>query len=168
MKFIQEILDKAKNSVPKNDALVRDTEVGPEDRVVGELPPELRGLYAVLIESSNELTTLGAKTIGELEKLREMFENTPPREFRAAIGAIEQKLAIPRNNSQTIRDMFWSSVRRTFPELAGENPSLGIRKGWKVAIIPSKAPEYIEIPLPSLSGLGLGGLSEFLAGHFGD
>ena len=87
------------------------------------------------------------------------------RENKEIVAAAAKKKLIGLvRDANTVHDMFWMAVRRAFPE--AEEQSLGMRKDWKVVIVPSDThagfglpPGAIELPggiiaVPMMGGGG--------------
>jgi len=68
MKLIREILRKAEETEVVSGELVQDFQLEEGDRVVGVLPEELRGLYAVFATASHELDEHHKQLIMESKK----------------------------------------------------------------------------------------------------
>lgn len=155
MKFIREVLELAEKIQPQDDALVAEFELEEGDKVVGELPMELRGLYAVLRTRGDELNELRNQILKQADALVKDLENKTIKQLEASRDELTKKIAGPARELDTIKDMFWSSVRRAFLELAVES-NLRICKGWQVVIFtPDESPELlgggvIAVPMSAL------------------
>lgn len=152
MKYISEVLERAQKAQVNDSALIANLELKPGDRVIGILPPELRGLWAVLDEDATNMEEL----MQEAEKeVVGMAVTAPLGEFKAKVNEIKQRVAAQNHNYETVSDMFWSAVGRAIPETIKE-PSIGIRKDWQVVAMrpPRRQIEGITlIEIPMLPGL---------------
>lgn len=147
MKFIQEILERAAKIQPQDDALVHNIEPEDGDRPLGELPMELRGLFAVLREEGEKTKEVLTQVTGELKQLAEKVSDKTIGQLQEEAKAIKAKLDIPSLNHSTVNNMFWSAVRRAIPGAVSEN-SIAIRAGWQIVACEPDEPEISGIAIP--------------------
>jgi hypothetical protein len=162
MRLIREILRKAEETEVVGGELVQDFQLEEGDRVVGVLPDELRGLYAVFVTASHELDEQHKQLITESEKFMDtwlpLILEKPIQELANLKKEIDLKHEemglrdrIAHNRYDTISEMFWGAVRRAFPELIGKQ-GIGIRKDWQIVVCQDKFPKL------ELLGIGFGPL----------
>jgi hypothetical protein len=143
MQLLREILEGAEMAVP-TDEMVGDVEVRQSDKLVGDLPEDLRKLYAFysnLVDKTN-------RTIDQLkQKFREVIAANIVTRNRAAIDeakkALDQQIELFRLKTDLVSDIFFTSVRQAFPEIASE-PEIGLRAGWKVVLLNGKHNERCD------------------------
>jgi hypothetical protein len=133
MEYIENILKRARASTPNDDALVSAFKVADGEQVVGEIPAELCGLYAVFCESCAAMEAKEKEIAKEADALLSALRSKPEEEIALAVEAFRKNIYGAMNDNRTIRYMFRSSVYRVFPELI-HIPDIGIREGWKVVI----------------------------------
>ena len=93
------------------------------------LPDPLKRHYAVLDRARQSLLEL-------YEQLQEKVLEMGPdhADLAATMKASQQELNIASSRYHDIERMFWSAVRRTFPDLM-EEKEIGLREGWQVVVI---------------------------------
>ena len=154
MKLIREILRKAEETEVVSGELVQDFQLEEGDRVVGVLPEELRGLYAVFATASHELDEHHKQLIMEskkfirtllssiLDKPEQELDEPKLDDMKEEIDSKHEEMnlrdRVAHNRYDTTSEMFWGAVRRAFPELINE-PGIGIRKDWQVVVCRPKS-----------------------------
>lgn len=100
-------------------------ELEDDQTAVGELPEELRRLYAVKVNASSALRDAAKEVIQLYAK--HYGEDEPPPEYDDL--AARHNLAAHRSSS--LDDLFWTAVRHEFPVLHNK-ATIGLAEDWQV------------------------------------
>ena len=100
------------------------------EKFIGILADDLKPLWAVFQSSKKKLE----KFLNGVRGLEDP-ENISREKYRAILT----EHILKENEYELVSTCFWNSVRHEFPEYARNR--FGIRKEWKVVIIPDSPPE---------------------------
>jgi|GEM_PF-3997563 len=150
---LKDILEKAEAIKGPEWPEVPDAEVEQCDKVVGELPDDLKGLFAVYTVSHKGLLAthglLEARVKAADQKLVE--GKMGPDGLEKEVAAVRLAHAVAHSEHELVQRCFWGSVRLQFPELI-EVSSIGLRKDWKVVASADCANCAAGIELIEISG----------------
>ncbi len=140
--LVQDILNRAAK-ISASDVNAPDAKVEKGDKVIGKLPNELKGLWAVLTAATEKLK----KFHDQLHELDQTSLNTQEaREISESDSALHLE-------HDVAHCCFWNSVRYFFLEFAREE-CIGLREGWKVVICPlPPSSDPLEQLLDGLMGI---------------
>ena len=90
-----------------------DEEVGPQEHVIGILDLDLRKFFFVFRRYCDLL----------IEKAGPISASSPKK--------LKEEIVCLKMQTDTLKDIFWSSCYYNFPKLRGK-VSIGVRRGWKI------------------------------------
>lgn len=150
MEFIQQILNRAGRIEVQDDQLVRGFEIEKQDQVIGDLPDKLKGLYFILRESNAKLQKKQQEAREKLAVLAaQVLLEERSGDLDEMLNQLKQEILVDADNNRTIECLFWSSVRRVFPQLLNYK-MMGIRKGWKVVAFKPNEPKEAGVVIVEL------------------
>ncbi|MCX6760222.1 MAG: hypothetical protein NTW46_02670 [Candidatus Nealsonbacteria bacterium] len=141
MKLLQQWLKRAKAVDLSDGTLAPKSKVEKGEKVIGVLPDELKRFYAVYDASADELDAAHVQIEAEIDAVKDPKDAT--RE-KADDIALRHELCHTRH--EIVWNFFWGNVRLAFPEIISER-SIGIRKGWKVVVMPPPSLEQLTCEL---------------------
>ena len=161
VEFLQGLAARIMAVRPGTGTMEPAAEVQEGEMVVGELPDDLKAVYAVLSNSRWAMREQCKTVDRRLEELR----RTPPSEIKPGDRGFVAEHKLLHKQTEIIGDIFWHGVREAFPGLATAK-SIGLRKGWKVIIAQPQPPVEIMELAESLATLRA--LSQAVGSPFGE
>jgi len=125
------------NEVDLNKIKLPEDLVGENEKVIGELPKDLRTLYAALLEIGKNLE-LSRGSIGEING--------------ELAGHQKEAVLLYARECQRVnfvREFFWAEVHQRFPQ-SNEFDITTIRADWKVVVFNNPGPKVRAITAVSL------------------
>jgi hypothetical protein len=142
MKWLEDLLERIASFLESNPVIEEpDEEVAENEKIIGEVPEDLRKLRAYnssLVKKANELV----KT--------HMKEHVHPNQTSEMCKKFHDSILPLGNEIEITRLFFWSRINN---ELKIHNGNTGLRKGWKVVEIPEES-EKSERPEIHIVGIG--------------
>lgn len=126
MQLLKELSARADQAQVTDEELVQGFPLEAGDRVVGILRENLRRLYSVFVAEGTLLQ-------GAEEALEAEWDAIGPTDEQATQkrADISHRQSLDVNHYNTMKELFWGSVRLAFPQLIGRR-EISIRRGWQV------------------------------------
>ena len=126
--FLKDLLEEI-DTIDLGDGEIQpDKEVAEGEVVVGELPDNLKQFFGVFAQLHKDLSASCKAVHGRFEAILAKDRTTANPED---VAFVQQHL-IEHGRIMIVNSIFWHAVKETFPELVEGDPSIGIRKDWKV------------------------------------
>lgn len=120
MSFLQELMDKMITIDPRTAFdMMADNELTKEDTVVGKMSDDSAKLFGLFRQIVEEEMNPRIDEIQGLDKESDRYKE------------LNQELTLLKLRIETMRDLFWASLRLDFPELV-DKCTIGCRKGGQV------------------------------------
>ena len=128
--FLREIV-AAVDTLKADDLPMPDFDIEAEGyTILGVLgDPDLRAMYVVRSRFSDNHQALAVE---QMEYMLEIMKKNPPlTEVASKKNEFKQRGALLSARSEALDELFWTSLKMTFPETVGKS-SIAIGKDWKV------------------------------------
>ena len=154
MTFLQQIqqwLDERDNMT--TDPCPIETPVSEEDTVLGPLPPELRPLYQLQCDLSDQHSD-ACQAIKSWLREHDDFdpdelENADP-ELISQHQELDLKHDVIHCQWDTVRNLFWASVHEALPD-AHHHRKVGLRSDWQVVAVVEEEKPRVRMHVMELS-----------------
>lgn len=130
MFFLKKIISMASEVSPK-DLQSSGLEVGEDEKVVGKLPDNLKGLYIVLKRAQEKTKSVHARIAKEIA---EYGVQDPPAE---KVKSLMWEHMCVHLEEDLISKAFWTCVRFEFPK--DHINEIGLRANWQVVTVDQTA-----------------------------